>query len=110
MRYHPISLNVIRGSLKLMGLPQPIHIRMIDQSWQPSGELWTMYDLCYRYQTLRSVAYRFGTPYPCWEGAAMNAFEACFCSDISVLNVGGYNNHHEFFVRIVTRMDPMREV
>jgi len=83
MKYNPISQNVIRNSLSLSGVPQPMHIKQLDQVKFPTDTVVTAYRCIFAAN--RVVHYM--SFYENSEGQSMfesfvKYLASCFCPDI----------------------------
>lgn len=107
MSLHPVSLNVIRQAMHWSGFPQPIAITKFDQETQPTGAVWTAYQMEFRYSDLTTM-----TP-PGWRQTIepdnvrlRRALERCFCDDVIVLWVETGYKDSPVYARIVTKLSP----
>lgn len=81
--YNPISLNVIRNSLSLSGVPQPVHIKQLDQVKFPTDTVVTSYRCIFaanRIVKYMDVWNNIGED-SSFEGF-VKGLRDCFCEDI----------------------------
>jgi hypothetical protein len=106
---NPISLNVIRNSFSLSGIPQPMHIRQLDQVKFPTDTVVTAYRCIFAAN--RVVSYM--SFYNDHETQSMfehfvSYLRDCFCADIFPTD-WDYNEYDDTLsVTICTRL--VREV
>lgn len=106
MRYHPISLNVIRQALKLSALPQPVTMQKVGQVSVPTGVVLSSYRCEFDLPEMLTIA----TMEMEWDITASQAvalvFEGAFCNDIEVAAVDWPDGEGSVFLTIVTIFNP----
>lgn len=106
MRYHPISLNVVRQALKLSALPQPRKMRKNNQEVTPTGKIVTHYILEYAWTQIMTPGLIIPGDEPSYEDAILERLDAAFCSDIATVSLGFNTPRDPVFIGIVTIFDP----
>jgi len=106
MRYHPVSLNVIRQALKISALPQPRSIRRKNQFDTPDGSIMTLYSCEYDYGALVEVFRASGSPVVLFDNAVMSTLDTAFCSDIAVVSFEHDGPKKPAFIGLVTIFNP----
>jgi hypothetical protein len=106
MRYHPISLNVIRQALKLSALPQPAKMKRGGQTSTPTGKIITQYACEFSFADLCLIWRCADDPHAGFEYAVMSTIDTAFCRDIAVVSVWHDGPDKPAIVGIVTIFDP----
>lgn len=106
MNYHPISLNVMRQALRLSGCPQPARIHTIDRATQPTGCVWSLYELIFSYQSAVAIVPYHDYNSKVWSAMLADKAKDFFCNDIQVMNVIVGWKHQPVSVFLLTKFDP----
>jgi len=103
--YNPVSLNVIRNSLKLSGMPQPVHIKRLDQVKFPTATVVSAYRMIFSMTAVMKYTEEAPAGYTDsrveWFCKVMNE---CFCKDIFTTD-WDYNEYDDtVYVTVCTRL------
>jgi hypothetical protein len=105
MSYNPISLNVIRNSLSLSGVPQPMHIKTLDQVKFPTDTVVTAYRCIFAAnRVVHYMSYYDNDEGEVLFSSFVKYLSSCFCSDIFPTD-WDYNEYDDTLsVTICTRL------
>jgi hypothetical protein len=103
--YNPISLNVIRQSLHLSGVPQPVHIHRLDHVKFPTATIVTAYRASWSFEAVMAYVSQMTLPYADskveWFCKWLNG---CWCGDIFTTD-WDYNEYDDLVcITICTRL------
>lgn len=102
--YNPISLGVMRNSLKLSGVPQPVHIHRLDHVKFPTATVVTAYRCSFSFGSVLDYMAPFTGEYT---DSKIELFckllNDCFCRDIFTTD-WDYNEYDDLvYITICTR-------